>query len=115
MGYEITVLEGYGFDEVPSYFKDYVLDLYNLKSKASGAKKEAIKGLLNKFLGRFGLNILKPTTKVVNTNKLDSLISTRKINSIEEITKDAFLVNYLPFSLSGSAVQWIFKFVWIMG
>ncbi len=35
-GYKVNVIEGYGFNEVPSYFKDYVHTLYDLKSKSKG-------------------------------------------------------------------------------
>ncbi|KAI5980362.1 mitochondrion dnapol [Pisolithus orientalis] len=96
LGYEVTITEGYDFEEVPSFFTDYITDLYNLKSKTSGFKKKINKNLLNNLLGRFGLNIIKPITKIVNSQNLDLLISTRKIKSFQEITKNSFLVNYVP-------------------
>lgn len=95
-GYDIQIIEGYAFDEIPSYFSEYILDLYDLKSKTTGSQKSINKSLLNNLLGRFGLNIIKPISKILNKSKLDSLLSTRKINSIEEINSDAFLVNYNP-------------------
>lgn len=95
-GYKVKVIEGYNFDEVPSYFKDYILDLYKLKAKTSGSEKLINKSLLNNLLGRFGLNIIKPVSKVVNSHKLDALLSTRQIKSIQEINSDTFLVNYIP-------------------
>jgi hypothetical protein len=66
MGYQIQVIEGYSFDEVASYFKDYVLDIFKLKSESSGTKRLVHKSLLNYLLGRFGLNIIKPVSKIVN-------------------------------------------------
>ena len=95
-GYEITVLEGYNFNEVPSYFKEYVLDLYDLKLNTTGSKKAVNKSLLNNLLGRFGLNIIKPVTKLVSIDRLDYLMSTTQIKSIQEITSNKWLVNYIP-------------------
>ena len=95
-GYEITVLEGYNFNQVPSYFKEYVLDLYELKLNTTGTKKVVNKSLLNNILGRFGLNIIKPVTKLFNTDKLDKILTTCHIKSILEITSDKWLVNYIP-------------------
>jgi hypothetical protein len=34
------------------------------------------KSLLNNLLGRFGLNLVKPITKIVNIEKRDFIIST---------------------------------------
>lgn len=95
-GYNIKIIEGYNFDEVPSYFTDYVLDLFNLKAKTTGSERIVNKSLLNNLIGRFGLNILKPISKTVDASKLDYLLSTRTLNSMHEINKNTFLVNYLP-------------------
>lgn len=95
-GYDIQILEGYGFEEIPSYFTEYVLDLYDLKTQTIGSKKLINKSLLNNLLGRFGLNIIKPISKILNKSKLDYLLTNRKINSIQEINSDTFLVNYNP-------------------
>ena len=59
-------------------------------------KKKINKSLLNNLLGRFGLNIIKPVTKVVSSTHLDSLLSTRIVKSIQEINNNKFLVNYIP-------------------
>lgn len=95
-GNEIKIIEGYDFEKVPSYFKDYNLELFESKKNSVGTKKLVHKSLLNNLLGRFGLNIIKPLTKIVNNNNLDYLFSTRKILSIKEITKNANLVCYNP-------------------
>lgn len=95
-GYEIIIIEGYNFNEIPSYFREFVLDLFELKQTTTGSQKAVNKSLLNNLLGRFGLNIIKPVTKTVNVDKLDELLSTRKIKSIQEITKNKWLVNYNP-------------------
>lgn len=95
-GYNIKIIEGYNFDEVPSYFKDYVLDLFELKAKTTGSERIVNKSLLNNLIGRFGLNILKPVSTTVDASKLDYLVSTRTLKSMHEINKNTFLVNYLP-------------------
>ena len=61
-------------DDVPSYFKNYILDLYELKSKTTGIEKRINKSLLNNLLGRFGLNIIKPVTKLIKNENLDFLL-----------------------------------------
>lgn len=95
-GYSIKIIEGYAFDEVPSYFKDYVLDLFELKAKSTGSARIVNKSLLNNLLGRFGLNIFKPVSETVDASKLDYLLCTRKINNKIEINKNTYLVNYQP-------------------
>ena len=95
-GCDIKVIEGYAFEEVPSYFNSYIKDLFELKSKTTGVEKRINKSLLNNLIGRFGLNIIKPVTKSVNSENLDFLLSTQKIKSIQEITQNTFLVNYNP-------------------
>ena len=95
-GYEVKILEGYNFDSIPSYFKNYILELFELKSKTTGSKKAVNKSLLNNLLGRFGLNIIKPVNKIVNEKELDFLLRTRKIISFHEINSNSILVNYNP-------------------
>ena len=96
IGYQVRVIEGYNFDKVPSYFKDYVLDLYKLKANTSGSEKITNKSLLNNLLGRFGLNIIKPISQVVNNKQLDKILSTREVKSIQEINNNTHLINYNP-------------------
>ncbi len=69
--------------------------ILNLNQKALKVNKS----LLNNLLGRFGLNIIKPVSKIVDQNKLDSLLSTRKIKYIKSINENTYLVNYNPFAL----------------
>ena len=95
-GYQVKIIEGYNFNEVPSYFRDYVLDLYELKSNTRGSERLINKSLLNNLLGRFGLNIIKPVSNIVNNKNLDYLLSTRKIKTIQEINSNTYLVNYIP-------------------
>jgi len=96
-GYKITVLEGYHFEKSEQVFDEYIHYLYNIKSTTKNkVEKSVMKSLLNNLLGRFGLNIYKPTTEVVNSDYLDLLISTRQVNSFYKITDNDYLVSYYP-------------------
>ena len=80
-GYEITVIKGYQFNKVNNIFKDYILELFNFKNTSTGFLKLIYKSLLNNFLGRFGLNLIKPLTQTVNKEKRDFILSTRIVHS----------------------------------
>lgn len=64
-GYKIKVIKGYSFDRQDNVFNHYVSDLYKVKSNNKGSIKVIAKSLLNNLLGRFGLNVYKPVTKIV--------------------------------------------------
>jgi hypothetical protein len=95
-GYKIKVIKGYNFNKVYDVFKEYVTELYALKAKAVGAARAIIKSLLNNFLGRFGMNIIKPITKSVNMEQYNYIISTRKVTSDRPVTDNDFLITYIP-------------------
>jgi len=95
-GYEIEIKKGYNFNKVEGVFTEYVNELYQLKYSTEGAEKAINKSLLNNLLGRFGMNIIKPITKTVTKEELDFILSTREVKSFHEITKNDFLVTYLP-------------------
>jgi hypothetical protein len=61
-------------------FTDYVNDLYKLKSTTKDSvEKDINKRLLNHLLGRFGMNIVKPVTELVDNYKLSFIMSTREV------------------------------------
>nr|QWO71378.1 DNA polymerase [Calocybe cyanea] len=95
-GYNITVMKGYQFNKVIGIFNSYVLELYNLKKKATGLLKLIYKSLLNNFLGRFGLNIVKPITHTVNRERRDFIFSTRVVHSENMLNPNKFLITYEP-------------------
>jgi hypothetical protein len=96
-GYNIKVIKGYNFEKEYNVFDDYVRDLYKIKSTTNNVvEKSVAKSLLNNLLGRFGLNIFKPITKIVNKNSLDELLTTRECNSFKKITDNDYLVSYYP-------------------
>jgi hypothetical protein len=56
---------------VENVFRNYVDDLYHVKSNTKDPVERAIiKRLLNHLLGRFGMNISKPISDVVDEDEL---------------------------------------------
>lgn len=97
-GYKIKVIKGYNFSKSLNVFSDYVKDLYKIKSSTKDAvEKDINKRLLNHLLGRFGMNIYKPTTEYVDSEKLSLILSTREIlGEPKRITNNDYLVTYNP-------------------
>lgn len=93
-GYEITVLKGYNFNKVESVFNDFVDKLYDIKSNSKGMIKAVTKLLLNSIFGRFGMNINKSISEIVNKDKLDLILSSHEVNSIKELDENNFIVSY---------------------
>jgi DNA polymerase type B, organellar and viral len=77
-------------------FTDYVKDLYNIKSTTNDSvEKEIVKRLLNHLLGRFGMNIVKPITKLVGTDELSLIFSTREVlGKPTKVTDNDYWVTY---------------------
>lgn len=95
--YKIRVIKGYNFDKTYDVFTNYVNDLYKTKSTTSNWVEKAItKRLLNHLLGRFGMNIFKPVTEIVDYDKLSFISSTREVHSIKKITNNDFWISYNP-------------------
>ena len=95
-GYEITVIKGYQFNKAYENFKDYINELFNLKKDSNGFLKLIYKSLLNNFLGRFGLNIIKPLTQTVSKDRRDYIFSTRIVHSHTILNENKFLITYTP-------------------
>lgn len=95
-GYKITVSKGYHFDKNKDVFKSYILNLYNQKRNSSGFLRSIFKSLLNNFLGRFGLNFVKPVTEIVNKDKRDFILTTREVISHYELRDNKFIIKFYP-------------------
>ena len=52
--------------------------------------------MLNNFLGRFGLNIVKPITLTVNRERRDFIFSTRIVHSETILNDNKFLITFNP-------------------
>lgn len=95
--YSIKVIKGYNFDKQENVFNEYVSDLYKVKLNSDGHIKVIAKSLLNNLIGRFGMNINKVKTEIVNKAKLEEIQSTRVYNSYPiEITNNDYLISYYP-------------------
>jgi len=93
-GYEIFVHKGYSFDKQDNVFYSYVKYFYNIKSSTTSVVEKAIsKSLLNNLLGRFGLNIHKSKTELMDMDRYNEISQTKSINSVTHIN-DKVLVNY---------------------
>nr|YP_009744359.1 hypothetical protein [Xylaria hypoxylon]QIE13215.1 hypothetical protein [Xylaria hypoxylon] len=96
-GYKIKIIKGYNFNKEYEVFDQYVKDIYNIKRNTDNSVERTVsKSLLNNLLGRFGLNINKPVSEIVNNEKLDMLLSTRECNSFKKINENSYLVSYYP-------------------
>lgn len=95
-GYQIKVIKGYHFNQLENVFKEYVEELYNKKRYSEGIQKILSKSLLNNLIGRFGLNIFKPITDVVNPKQMDWILSTRKVISQRFLNADNIILTFEP-------------------
>ena len=96
-GYKIKVIKGYKFGKSSKVFDNYVTRLYGIKSDPAnkGAISSIAKNLLNSLLGRFGMNVNKPVTKLVDYNELVKIQGTRVMGSThQQITQNDSLVSY---------------------
>lgn len=93
-GYEITVIRGYNFNILENVFNKFVDDLYDIRQKSKGMIKTVTKFILNSAFGRFGMNINKPITEIVNKDKLDYILSTHVVMSLKVLNENSFIVSY---------------------
>ena len=96
-GYIINIKWGYKFNRVTNIFTKYVENLYKMKSYPNNiTQKNLAKSLLNNLIGRFGMDISKPITEIVDSNTFNEISLTRKITTYKQITDDSILVTYIP-------------------
>lgn len=96
-GYTIKVLYGYQFNREKDVFKNYISKIYDIKSTTKDKTQKSIsKSLLNNLLGRFGINLEKPVTKLLTKKGFDTRMLISKITSYKQITDNKFLVSYIP-------------------
>lgn len=97
-GYKIKVIKGYIFNKVHNVFTDYVNNLYHIKCNTTDkVEKDITKRLLNHLLGRFGMNIIKPVTKLVSNDELSLIFSTREIKGKpKKMTDNDYWLTYNP-------------------
>ena len=80
-GYKIQVLKGYSFNREKHVFTEYIYKVYNIKSNSKNrSQKSMAKSLLNNLLGRFGINLEKPITKIVSKKEFDIIYNKSHTN-----------------------------------
>ena len=81
-GYNIKIIKGYHFNRVENMFDKYVKHFYDIKLNSNDNVDKAIaKRLLNHLLGRFGLDISKPGISLINAEKLNEILQTKRVFS----------------------------------
>lgn len=87
-------IKGIPFDKQLNVFDSYVEYFYKIKSTRNSKVEKAIsKSLLNNLLGRFGLDINKSKTELVDMDSYNEIVQTKSINSVTHID-DKVLINY---------------------
>lgn len=93
-GYKIFVFKGYTFNKTYDIFNNYVENFYAIKSTTKDSVEKAVtKSLLNNLLGRFGLDIDKPKTVLVDYEKYNELLQTKTINHVIPLD-NKFLITF---------------------
>jgi hypothetical protein len=79
-----------------SVFTKYVLDLFERKKNAAGSLAYITKSLLNNLIGRLGLNIFKPITRIVTMKFREYISMTRPIKGEKYLPNNKILLTYSP-------------------
>lgn len=96
-GYSIKVIKGYTFNRSKDVFKEFVSDVYKIKTNPKdNTQKQMAKSILNNLMGRFGIRLEKSVTKVLSYESYRVLTTRKAIISEKELGNNKFLVTYLP-------------------
>ena len=100
-GCDIQVIKGYEFERSYNVFDKYVKYFYDLKSKTTDSIERSIaKSLLNNLLGRFGMNLDKSVTELVNEKDFNELLQSKKIISVIHIGDKKLVTHSSKVSLN---------------
>lgn len=95
--YQINVIKGYSFNKINGAFTNFVKDIYEIKSNPKNVtEKNLSKLILNSKIGRYGMDFLKSTTKIVNRKTLNEISISKVVKNVLEINDNTFLVTYIP-------------------
>jgi len=90
------MLKGYTFNKEYNVFDKYINNIYQIKRDTNNSSQKSMaKSLLNNLLGRFGIQMNKPTTEIVNVKMLDTISSMKKVMSSENISESRILLTYI--------------------
>ena len=100
-GYDIKIIKGYKFEKIYGVFDEYIDEIYKLKSTTSDpVERQMAKSLLNNLLGRFGMNIDKSITELVDEDRFNELIQYKQIKSIKHIGNKKLVTHGTNISLN---------------
>ncbi len=98
-GYKIKVIKGYSFNREKDVFTSFIHKLYYLKSNSKTLAERYLYIyilLLNSLLGRFGLDINKPVSKLVDKDTLRKLDHATNFTSPPKRIQVSMLLSYKP-------------------
>ncbi len=96
-GYKIKVIKGYQFSREANVFRSYVDHVFKQRSESKDpVLKNICKLLNNSLLGRFGLDLEKFVTKIVDEDLHSEILATRKISGSHPITDKYWMVTFNP-------------------
>ena len=86
LGYKVEILKGYHYSNNVVLFKDYMDKLYNLRTQypKTDVLNLIAKLLGNSFYGRFGMNPLFNSTKILDKDQFYKLMHTGNIDFLKE-------------------------------
>ena len=100
LGYKFKVLKGYIFEGSELIFKDFIIDLYKIKSTHTKDHPMYLisKLLMNSLYGRFGMHEETFFTKndIVNNKKLIEMMEDNNILDVMHLGEDNHLITYIP-------------------
>ena len=96
-GYKVNIIKGYEFNRVADVFKSYITDVYGTKCTTTDPVERNIsKSLLNNLLGRFGLDINRPISNILNKQGFDKILARYPIFNEIPINDEWAIISYLP-------------------
>lgn len=99
IGYKVTPLNGYIFEEKAYIFDKYITEFYEnrLEVKKSGdeAMSWVYKVLMNSLYGRFGMNPESLVTEICKYDKYMELLMTDTFKTAEKLNEEYYIVQYI--------------------
>lgn len=100
-GYDLKVIKGYKFEKTFGVFNKYINEFYRLKSVTTDeVERQMAKSLLNNLLGRFGMNIDKSITELVDDKRYNELTQYKQIKSVKHIGNKKLVTHSSNISLN---------------
>lgn len=96
-GYKIEIIRGYNFDKQEKVFTKFVSNIYEKKSNTTNkTERNLAKLILNSLIGKFGMDLFKPTSKLLDYNKHNLFLTTKILRNSIKIDENTYLDTYIP-------------------